>query len=238
MELCKLVPGQRVMKKLDENQTSKMIRETAKDAMDRKRKIENKVSLWVWFINCIKGLDYWCVPKLSFWTSYSQTRFTVLRKPCLVNVNWTSLFDVFVPLVDGSNFVPMVAKMSNCLYPGCFKSSSWSFHFQGIFLLALQDLTARDIPATSVCAPLLFCFMVAISFQNKACLFLIFRCQKIQRIFLIYLATLEGDDGVSNFFRQSPQFAIVQKNTCNIGMEISWFGLDGVFSLLEIQLWL
>ncbi len=45
MELCKLVPGQRVMKKLDENQTSKMIRETAKDAMDRKRKIENKVSL-------------------------------------------------------------------------------------------------------------------------------------------------------------------------------------------------
>ena len=47
MEVCTLVPGQRCVKKLSEGQTATMIRETAKDAMDRKRKIEDKVSKYL-----------------------------------------------------------------------------------------------------------------------------------------------------------------------------------------------
>lgn len=43
MELCRLLPGQRCMKKLTEQQTSTMIKSTARSAVDRQRDIEQLV---------------------------------------------------------------------------------------------------------------------------------------------------------------------------------------------------
>lgn len=43
LELCRLLPGQRCMKKLTEQQTSTMIKSTARSAVDRQRDIEQLV---------------------------------------------------------------------------------------------------------------------------------------------------------------------------------------------------
>ena len=44
MEVCKVVPGQRCIKKLNEKQTADMIRATARSAPDRQKEIVNIVS--------------------------------------------------------------------------------------------------------------------------------------------------------------------------------------------------
>jgi len=44
MEVCKIVPGQRCLKKLTDMQTSTMIKATARSAPDREREIRNLIS--------------------------------------------------------------------------------------------------------------------------------------------------------------------------------------------------
>ena len=44
LQVCNLVPGQRCIKKLSENQTSRMIRATSRTAPDREREINRLVS--------------------------------------------------------------------------------------------------------------------------------------------------------------------------------------------------
>ena len=47
VQVCNLVPGQRCIKKLSENQTSRMIRATSRTAPDREREINRLVCLWL-----------------------------------------------------------------------------------------------------------------------------------------------------------------------------------------------
>ena len=44
MEMCKIVPGQRFLKKLTDMQTSTMIKAMARSAPDREREIRNHIS--------------------------------------------------------------------------------------------------------------------------------------------------------------------------------------------------
>jgi len=55
MELVKMVPGQRCLKKLTEEQTATMIKCTAKKPFERKKAIDNIVSKFItsFYLNCI-----------------------------------------------------------------------------------------------------------------------------------------------------------------------------------------
>ena len=63
VQVCNLVPGQRCIKKLSENQTSKMIRATSRSAPDREREINRLVCLcvggWVGGWVCMRACVKW-----------------------------------------------------------------------------------------------------------------------------------------------------------------------------------